>query len=78
VPSNRIAAILAGHRGVTAGTAILLGERFGTAAEFRLNLQMMHDLETAQAAQASGGLRTQMTSLRASGSSLRTSIICVI
>jgi addiction module HigA family antidote len=48
VPSNRITAILAGHRGVTAETAILLGERFGTAAEFWLNLQMMHDLETAR------------------------------
>jgi addiction module HigA family antidote len=48
VPSNRITAILAGERGVTAGTAILLGERFGTSAEFWLNLQMMHDLETAR------------------------------
>lgn len=48
VPSNRITAILAGERGVTAETAILLGERFGTSAEFWLNLQMMHDLETAR------------------------------
>jgi len=42
VPSNRITAILAGTRGVT---AVLLGERFGTSAEFWLNLQIMHDLE---------------------------------
>ncbi len=48
VPSNRITAILAGNRGVTAETAILLGERFGTSAEFWLNLQMMHDLEEAR------------------------------
>jgi addiction module HigA family antidote len=48
VPSNRITAILAGARGVTAETAILLGERFGTSAEFWLNLQMMHDLETTR------------------------------
>jgi antitoxin HigA-1 len=41
VPSNRITAILAGERAVTAETAILLGERFGTSAEFWLNLQMM-------------------------------------
>jgi addiction module HigA family antidote len=48
VPSNRITAILAGDRGVTAETAILLGERFGTSAEFWCNLQMMHDLEEAR------------------------------
>lgn len=45
VPSNRITAILPGERRVTAETAILLGERFGTSAEFWLNLQMAHDLE---------------------------------
>jgi addiction module HigA family antidote len=48
VPSNRITAILTGDRGVTAETAILLGERFGTSAEFWLNLQMMHELEEAR------------------------------
>ena len=48
VPSNRISAILAGDRSVTAETAILLGERFGTSPEFWLNLQMMHDLEEAR------------------------------
>lgn len=48
VPSNRITAILAGDRGVSAETAILLSERFGTSAEFWLNLQMMHDLEEAR------------------------------
>jgi len=44
VPSNRIT----GERAVTAGTAILLGERFRASAEFWLNLQMMHDLEQAR------------------------------
>jgi addiction module HigA family antidote len=48
VPSNRISSIVAGERSVTAETAILLGERFGTSAEFWLNLQMMHDLEQAR------------------------------
>jgi antitoxin HigA-1 len=48
VPSNRITAILVGDRGITAETAILLGERFGTSAEFWLNLQMMHELEEAR------------------------------
>ena len=48
VPSNRISAIVSGTRAVTAESAILLGERFGTSAEFWLNLQMMHDLEEAR------------------------------
>ena len=48
VPSNRITAILSGDRRVTAETAILLGERFGTSAEFWLNLQTAHDLEAAR------------------------------
>ncbi len=48
VPSNRITEIVAGERSVTAETAIMLGERFGTSAEFWLNLQMAHDLELAR------------------------------
>ena len=48
VPSNRITAILVGDRGITAETAILLGQRFGVSAEFWLNLQMMHELEAAR------------------------------
>ncbi len=45
VPSNRITEIVAGERAITAETAILLGERFGTTAEFWLNLQTAHDLD---------------------------------
>jgi addiction module HigA family antidote len=48
VPSNRITEIVAGGRAISAETAIILGERFGTSAEFWLNLQMMHDLEEAR------------------------------
>ena len=48
VPSNRITEIVAGERAITAETAILLGERFGTSAEFWLNLQMADDLEAAR------------------------------
>ena len=48
VPSNRITAVLGGTRRVTAETALLLAERFGTSAEFWLSLQMMHDLEEAR------------------------------
>jgi addiction module HigA family antidote len=48
VPSNRITEIVAGERAITAETAILLAERFGTTAEFWLNLQSAHDLEMAR------------------------------
>jgi len=48
VPSNRVTEIVAGERSITAETAILLGKRFRTSAEFWLNLQMMHDLEEAR------------------------------
>jgi len=48
VPSNRITEIVAGARTISAGTAIMLGERFGTTAEFWLNLQKAHDLEQAR------------------------------
>jgi len=48
VPANRITEIVAGARAVTAETAILLGERFDTSAEFWLNLQTAHDLEIAR------------------------------
>ena len=48
VPSNRVTEIVAGQRSVTAETALLLAKRFGTSAEFWLNLQMMHDLKLAR------------------------------
>jgi antitoxin HigA-1 len=48
VPGNRISAIVNGSRAVTAETAILLGRRFGTSAEVRMNLQTHHDLAVAR------------------------------
>ena len=48
IPANRITEIIAGERAISAHTAILLGDRFGTSAEFWLNLQMAHDLEQAR------------------------------
>ncbi len=50
VPANRITEILNGERAVTAETAILLARRFGTSAEFWMNLQTSHDLEVAREA----------------------------
>jgi addiction module HigA family antidote len=50
VPSNRITAILNGHRGVTADTALRLSRYLGTTAEFWLNLQKSYELRVAQEA----------------------------
>ena len=51
VPTNRLTAILAGRRGITADTAIRLGKATGTSAEMWLGLQAAHDLEVARRAQ---------------------------
>jgi antitoxin HigA-1 len=48
VPANRITAILHGERAITAETAVLLSERFGTSPEFWLNLQVAFDLEAVR------------------------------
>ena len=48
VPPNRITEILNGERAISAETAILMSRRFGTSAEFWLNLQMAYDLEEAR------------------------------
>jgi antitoxin HigA-1 len=48
VSPDRITEIVNGERAVSAPTAILLGERFGTSAEFWMNLQAAHDLEVAR------------------------------
>lgn len=50
VPPNRITSVLNGARAVTAETALLLARRFGTSAEFWMNLQTSHDLEKARRA----------------------------
>jgi addiction module HigA family antidote len=49
VPANRISEVIRGHRDVSADTAIRLGRRFGTAAQFRMNLQDAFDLSSAEA-----------------------------
>jgi len=48
VPLNRITAILAGNRAVSADTALRLGLFFGTTPEFWINLQGAYDLEVAR------------------------------
>ena len=44
---NRISEIVNGERSITAETAIGLGKRFGTTAEFWMTLQSTYDLARA-------------------------------
>ena len=48
VPTNRIAAILNGQRGVTADTALRLARYFGTGPQLWLNLQQTYELRRAE------------------------------
>ena len=48
VPLNRITAILAGERAISADTALRLGRFFGTTPEFWINLQGAYDLEVTR------------------------------
>ena len=50
VPPNRVTAILAGERAVTAETALRLARHFGTSAGFWLNLQKAYELDVAERA----------------------------
>jgi addiction module HigA family antidote len=50
VPANRITAIVAGARTVTAETALRLARHFGTSAGFWLNLQKAYELDVAERA----------------------------
>ncbi len=44
VPPNRVTAILAGERAITADTALRLARYFGTDAQSWMNLQARYDL----------------------------------
>lgn len=52
VPHNRVLAILAGKRSLSADTAMRLSRLFGTSAELWLNLQMRYDLDLLKAGEA--------------------------
>jgi addiction module HigA family antidote len=52
IPANRVTEIIAGRHAITAETALMLGERFGTTAEFWMGLQMAFDLEQARRVRA--------------------------
>ena len=46
VPPNRISQILQGRRAITGDTALRLGRWFGMSAQFWMNLQARHGLDT--------------------------------
>lgn len=48
VPHNRVSAIVAGDRDITADTALRLSRALDTTPEFWLNLQLTHDLRVAE------------------------------
>jgi addiction module HigA family antidote len=48
VPANRIQAIVKGQRGISADTALRLGQYFGTTPEFWINLQATYELDKAK------------------------------
>lgn len=48
VPANRVSAIVAGERGVTADTALRLARALGTTPTFWLNLQQSYELRLAE------------------------------
>ena len=48
VPTNRITAILRGHRGVTADTALRLARYFDTTPQLWQNLQNAYELRVAE------------------------------
>lgn len=50
VPPNRITAILAGRRGISADTALRLSRYLGTSPELWLDLQKSYELRSAERA----------------------------
>ncbi|MEI6986305.1 MAG: HigA family addiction module antitoxin [Rhodospirillaceae bacterium] len=48
VPPNRLSQIIAGHRSITADTALRLGQWLGTGPELWMNLQKTYELDLAR------------------------------
>ncbi len=48
VPPNRLYQLIAGKRSLTADTALRLGQYFGMAADFWMNLQSAYELDLAR------------------------------
>ena len=56
VPANRITAILADTRGITADSALRLARYFGTTPQFWMNLQTNYDLHGRRPRSAAGSI----------------------
>jgi addiction module HigA family antidote len=54
VPPNRVSAIIACKRAITADTALRLARALGTSAELWMNLQQIYDLRIAELDKKSG------------------------
>lgn len=48
VPANRVSQIIAGKRGITADTALRLGQWFSTGPDIWMNLQKNYELRQAE------------------------------
>ncbi len=48
VPANRVSQIINGQRGITADTALRLGQWFGTGPDLWMNLQKTYELRIAE------------------------------
>lgn len=65
VPIQRLNAVIAGRRAVTAETALLLARALGTTAELWMNLQVAVDLWDARARMRAGAARPGVGKLSA-------------
>jgi addiction module HigA family antidote len=57
VPHNAVTGIMNGERSISAQMAIRLGQAFGTAPHYWMNLQTIYDLKRARAEMPSEALR---------------------
>ena len=60
MPANRVSQILAGHRAVTADTALRLVLWFGASPELWMNLQKSYELDLARLRVGATVARLQM------------------
>ena len=69
IPLQRVNEVVRGKRGVTAETAWLLSQFFGTSPEFWTNLQTAYDLARARPKRKIPRLRRQTAGLKEKGTS---------
>jgi antitoxin HigA-1 len=67
VPPRRINEIVHGKRSITVDTALRLARRFGTSAQFWINLQMRYELEVAEDNRLVDAIRKEVSPRMAAG-----------